>query len=174
MRKLERNEEMRRLTVIILLLNLLISTHVFANHETANETSHNLQTVITKAGSSPSIKGSPEYFTGNVRVDPLFTANESTHYSGAYVTFEPGARTAWHTHPTGQYLIITAGVGLVQEWGGPIREVRAGDVVWIPPGVKHWHGAAPTTAMTHIGLSGVFEGKSVTWLEKVSDDQYGK
>lgn len=127
---------------------------------------------IIRNGAQPSAKGQEEYFTGNVRIDPLFQENEFAPYSAAYVTFEPGARTAWHTHPTGQRLIVTYGVGWVQEWGGPIKEVRAGDIVWFPPGVKHWHGAAPTTAMTHIALTGVADGKGVEWLEKVSDQQY--
>lgn len=129
---------------------------------------------IIQSGSQPSSKGQEEYFTGNVRVDPLFQENEFAPYSVAYVTFEPEARTAWHTHPTGQRLIVTYGVGWVQEWGGPIKEVRAGDVVWFPPGVKHWHGATPTTAMTHIALTGVADGKGVEWLEKVTDEQYRK
>lgn len=127
---------------------------------------------VTRAGSQASAKGPAEYFTGNVRVDPLFAANESAPYSGAYVTFEPGARSNWHTHPTGQHLIVTHGVGRTQEWGGPIVEVRAGDHVWCPPGVKHWHGAAPTTAMTHIALTGTRDGKNVEWMERVSDEQY--
>ena len=127
---------------------------------------------VTSAGSQPSAKGPAEYFTGNVRVDPLFPANESAPYSGAYVTFEPGARSNWHTHPTGQHLIVTHGVGRTQEWSGPIVEVRAGDHVWCPPGVKHWHGASPTAAMTHIALSGTRDGKNVEWMERVSDDQY--
>ena len=129
---------------------------------------------ISRAGSQPSAKGPADYFTGNVRVDPLFPANESMPFSGAYVTFEPGARSAWHTHPTGQRLIVTAGVGLTQEWGGPIVEIRAGDVVLCPPGVKHWHGASHTSAMTHIALTGTVDGKNVDWLEKVTDEQYGR
>jgi 4-carboxymuconolactone decarboxylase len=128
---------------------------------------------VTRAGSQPSTKGPAEYFTGNVRVEPLFAANESAPYSGAIVTFEPGARSNWHTHPSGQRLIVTQGVGRTQEWGGPIVEVRAGDHIWCPPGVKHWHGASPTTAMTHITLSGTRDGKNVEWMEKVSDEQYG-
>jgi 4-carboxymuconolactone decarboxylase len=130
------------------------------------------KTSITRSGSHPSAKGPAEYFTGNVRVDPLFSENDSAPYSGAYVTFQPGARTAWHTHPTGQRLIVTDGVGWVQEWGGPIEEVRAGDVVWFPPGVKHWHGASHTTSMTHIALTGVLDGKNAEWMEKVTDEQY--
>jgi 4-carboxymuconolactone decarboxylase len=129
---------------------------------------------ISRAGSQPSAKGPADYFTGNVRVDPLFPAKESMPFSGAYVTFEPGARSAWHTHPAGQRLIVTAGVGLTQEWGGPIVEIRAGDVVLCPPGVKHWHGASHTSAMTHIALTGTVDGKNVDWLEKVTDEQYGR
>lgn len=129
---------------------------------------------ISRAGSQPSAKGPVENFTGNVRVDALFAPKESAPYSGAYVTFEPGARSAWHTHAAGQHLIVTQGVGLTQEWGGPVVEIRAGDVVWCPPGVKHWHGASPSTAMTHIALTGTVDGKNVEWMEKVSDEQYGK
>ncbi|NNU83234.1 cupin domain-containing protein [Geobacillus sp. BMUD] len=129
---------------------------------------------VIRNGAQPSTKGQEDYFTGYVRVDSLFQENEFAPYSAAYVTFEPGARTAWHIHPTGQRLIVTYGVGWVQEWGGPVREVRAGDVVWFPPGVKHWHGATPTTAMTHIALTGVANGKGVEWLEKVTDEQYHK
>ena len=129
---------------------------------------------VTRAGSQPSTKGPAEYFTGSVRVDPLFAATESAPYSGGYVTFEPAARSNWHTHPAGQRLIVTHGVGRTQEWGGPIVEVRAGDHVWCPPGAKHWHGASPTTAMTHIALTGNRDGKNVEWLEKVTDEQYGK
>src|SRR5205814_10521271 len=109
---------------------------------------------------------------GNVRVDPLFAAKDTAPYSGAYVTFEPCARSAWHTHPAGQHLIVTSGVGWTQELGGLTLEIRAGDVIWCPPGVKHWHGATPTTAMTHIALTGTVGGKNVEWLEKVSDEQY--
>jgi quercetin dioxygenase-like cupin family protein len=129
---------------------------------------------ITRSGSQPSSKGPAEYFTGSVRVDPLFQANAPSRSSGAYVTFEPGARAAWHTHPLGQTLIVTAGAGRVQRWGGPIEEIRPGDVVWIPAGVKHWHGAAPTTAMTHIALQEQLDGKVVEWMEKVSEEQYSK
>jgi quercetin dioxygenase-like cupin family protein len=129
---------------------------------------------ISRAGSQPSAKGLADYFTGNVRVDPLFPANESMPVSAGYVTFEPGARSAWHTHPAGQRLIVTAGVGLTQEWGGPIVEIRAGDVVLCPPGVKHWHGASPHSAMTHIAVTGNVDGKNVEWMEKVTDEQYGK
>lgn len=127
---------------------------------------------VKRNGSRPSNKGQSEYFTGAVRVDPLFSASEPGRTSGANVTFEPGSRTAWHTHPLGQVLIVTAGCGMAQRWGGPIEEIRPGDVVWIPPGEKHWHGAAATTAMTHIAIQEALSGKSVDWLEKVSDDQY--
>jgi 4-carboxymuconolactone decarboxylase len=129
--------------------------------------------VITRSGSQAPGKGPTEYFTGDVRVQPLFAAEEAAPYGGAYVTFQPGARSAWHTHPAGQRLIVTEGVGRTQQWGGPAEEIRAGDVVWCPPGVKHWHGASPTSAMTHIALTGVRDGQNVEWLEKVSDEQYG-
>ena len=127
---------------------------------------------ITRSGAQPSRNGSAEYFTGSVRIDPLFEASDPSHTSGGSVTFAPGARTAWHTHPLGQILIVTAGVGLVQRWGGPVEEIRQGDVVRIPAGLKHWHGASPNTAMTHIGIVEQFDGKTVDWLEEVSDAQY--
>ncbi|HEY7055854.1 MAG TPA: cupin domain-containing protein [Vicinamibacterales bacterium] len=127
---------------------------------------------ITRAGSQASTKGSSDYFTGTVRIDPLFQAPDPARALGAAVTFEPGARTAWHTHPLGQTLIVTAGSGRTQQWGGPVEEIRPGDVVWIPPGEKHWHGASPTTAMTHIAIQEQLDGKPVEWLEKVSDEQY--
>lgn len=127
---------------------------------------------ITRNGSEPSRKGQTEYFTGPVRIDPLFQAPDPARVSGASVTFEPGSRTAWHTHPLGQTLIITSGVGWVQREGGPIEEIRPGDVVWFPPGEKHWHGATATTAMTHIAIQEALNGKTVDWLEKVTDEQY--
>lgn len=127
---------------------------------------------VKRSGSQPSARGSAEYFTGNVRIDPLFEAPAPARVFCASVTFEPGARTAWHTHPLGQTLIVTAGCGRVQSWGGPIEEIRPGDVVWIAPGEKHWHGAAPTTAMTHIAIVERLDGKTADWLEKVSDEQY--
>lgn len=127
---------------------------------------------ITPAGTQPSAAGPAEYFTGRVRVDPVWPASETINASGAWVTFEPGARSAWHTHPAGQRLVVTAGVGLTQEWGKPVQVIRPGDVVWCPPGVKHWHGAAPTTAMTHLAVTGTVDGKNVEWMEKVSDEQY--
>jgi quercetin dioxygenase-like cupin family protein len=129
---------------------------------------------ITRNGSQPSRKAPAEYFTGTVRQDPLFEAPAPARVSGASVTFEPGSRNAWHTHPLGQTLIITSGLGWVQREGGPIEEVRPGDVVWFPPGEKHWHGATPTMAMTHIAIQESLNGKAVDWLEKVSDQQYRK
>jgi quercetin dioxygenase-like cupin family protein len=127
---------------------------------------------IKRSGSQPSGKGPAEYFTGTVRLDPLFEAPDPARAACASVTFEPGARTAWHTHPLGQTLIVTAGYGRAQRWGGPIEEIRPGDVVWFPPGEKHWHGAAPTTAMTHIAIQERLDGKAVDWMEHVSDEQY--
>jgi len=128
---------------------------------------------IQRAGSQPSMQGPADWFTGTVRIDPLFQAPEPARAGGATVTFEPGARTAWHTHPLGQTLIVTSGLGRVQRDGGPIEEIRPGDVVWFPPGEKHWHGASPTTAMTHIAIQESLDGKAVDWLEQVSDEQYG-
>jgi quercetin dioxygenase-like cupin family protein len=127
---------------------------------------------IKRNGSRPSGKGPAEYFTGSVRVDPLFQAPDPARVAGSSVTFEPGARTAWHTHPLGQTLIVTSGRGWVQREGGPVEEIGPGDVVWFPPGEKHWHGATPTTAMTHIAVQERLNGKVVDWLERVSDGQY--
>ena len=128
---------------------------------------------IKRGGSQPSRKGPAEYFTGTVRVDPLFQAPDPARVGGASVTFEPGARTAWHTHPLGQTLVVTSGCGRVQREGGPIEEIRPGDVIWFPPGERHWHGATPTTSMTHIAIQESLKGKNVDWMEKVSDQQYG-
>jgi quercetin dioxygenase-like cupin family protein len=127
---------------------------------------------VTRAGSQASAAGPAEFFTGRVRVDPVWPANAQISASGGLVTFEPGARSAWHTHPAGQRLVVMSGVGFTQEWGKAIQEIRAGDTVWCPPGVKHWHGAAPTTAMTHLAVTGTVDGKNVEWMEKVSDEQY--
>ena len=129
---------------------------------------------IKRTGSQPSMQGPADWFTGTVRIDPLFQAEDPARATGASVTFEPGARTAWHTHPLGQTLIVTAGCGRVQRKGGPIEEIRPGDVVWFPPGEKHWHGASPETAMTHIAVQEQRDGKAVDWLEHVSDGQYGR
>lgn len=132
-----------------------------------------MQTIqFARSGSRPLSQGPAEYFTGSVQVDMLFTVVEPSRASGARVTFEPGARTAWHTHPLGQTLIVTAGTGWVQQWGGPVEEMREGDVVRIPPGVKHWHGATGTARMTHIALQEQLDGKVVDWMEKVSEEQY--
>jgi quercetin dioxygenase-like cupin family protein len=128
---------------------------------------------IIRNGTRPSAKGPAEWFTGSVRIDPLFQAPVPARGFGASVTFEAGARTAWHTHPLGQTLIVTTGLGWAQRWGGPKQEIRPGDVVWFAPGEKHWHGAAATTAMTHIAIGEDLNGKSADWLEKVSDEQYG-
>ncbi|MBV8076048.1 MAG: cupin domain-containing protein [Planctomycetaceae bacterium] len=127
---------------------------------------------IKRSGSQPSTKGPEDYFTGTVRVDPLFKAPDPARVVGALVTFEPGARTAWHTHPLGQTLLVTSGCGWARRWGGPVEEIRPGDVIWFPPGEKHWHGATATTAMTHIAIQEQLDGKTVDWLEQVSDEQY--
>ena len=127
---------------------------------------------ITPGGSQPSAKGPGDWFTGVVRIDPLFAANAPARAAGNAVTFEPGARTAWHTHPLGQTLIVTFGRGWVQRDGGPVEEVRAGDVVWFEPGEKHWHGATTTTAMTHIAVQEALDGKAVEWMEQVTEEQY--
>lgn len=127
---------------------------------------------ISRVGTAPSAKGPADWFTGTVRVDPLFAAEDPGRATGASVTFEPGARTAWHTHPAGQTLIVTGGVGRVQREGGPIEEIRPGDVVWLLAGEKHWHGAAPDVAMTHIAIQEVVDGSAVTWKEHVTDGQY--
>jgi quercetin dioxygenase-like cupin family protein len=127
---------------------------------------------IHRRGSRPSTSGPIDWFSGTVRIDPLFQAPEPARAAGASVTFEPGARTAWHTHPLGQTLIVTSGCGRAQRWGGAIEEIRPGDVIWFAPGEKHWHGAAPTTAMTHFAIQEFQDGRTVDWLEKVSDDQY--
>lgn len=127
---------------------------------------------LSRAGSQASVAGPAEFFTGRVRVEPVWPANAQITASGAVVTFEPGARSAWHTHPAGQRLLVLSGVGFIQEAGQPVQEIRAGDSVWCPPGVKHWHGAAPGTAMSHLAVTGTVDGKNVEWMEKVSDEQY--
>jgi quercetin dioxygenase-like cupin family protein len=127
---------------------------------------------IQRAGAVPSGKGPADWFTGTVRIDPLFQPQAPARAAAASVTFEPGARTAWHTHPLGQTLVVTAGCGWAQHWGGPVEEIRPGDVIWFPPGEKHWHGATAITAMTHIAIQEQLDGKTVDWLEKVSDEQY--
>ena len=162
---------MKRLAATFASLSLL--TAALSGIVQAQAPAGDAQTLrITRAGSQPSAKGSADYFTGAVRVDPMFPATAPSRVSGGHVTFEPGARSAWHTHPVGQTLIITSGLGFVQQWGGPKQEVRAGDVVWFPPGIKHWHGASAATAMTHMAIQEVVDGKNVDWLEQVSDEQY--
>jgi len=128
---------------------------------------------IRRAGSQPSGRGPGEWFTGAVRIDPLFTAPGPARVAMALVTFEPGARTAWHTHPLGQTLIVTAGCGRAGREGGPVEEIRPGDVVWFPPGERHWHGAAPGTAMSHVAVQEALDGTTVEWMEAVSDAEYG-
>jgi quercetin dioxygenase-like cupin family protein len=155
-------------------VSLAIPAILRAQGAATSHQSHETKMEIKRVGSQPSIKGSADWFTGTVRIDPLFQANAPARTSGASVTFEPGARTAWHTHPLGQTLIVTAGSGRVQREDGPIEEIHPGDVVSFSPGEKHWHGAAPTTAMTHIAIQEALDGKVVDWMEKVSDDQYRK
>ncbi|MER8825186.1 cupin domain-containing protein [Mesorhizobium sp. M0938] len=149
--------------------SIVVAAAVFAMTVPAHA---NSEVVVTRVGSTPSAVGPAENFTGSVRVDSRFKGTDPARVGGAIVTFEPGARTAWHTHPLGQTLIVTAGVGRVQHWDGPVQEIRPGDTVWIPPGVKHWHGASPTVAMSHIAISESLNGNGVTWMEKVSDEQY--
>jgi quercetin dioxygenase-like cupin family protein len=155
---------------VLIISTLVLTTTAPFRHCFAKQRIHEME--ITRAGSQASAKGPTDYFTGTVRVDPLFAVHDPGRVSAASVTFEPGARTAWHTHPLGQTLIITSGVGWVQREGGPIEEVRPGDVVWFPPNLKHWHGATVTTAMTHIAIHETLNGKNVDWMEKVSDEQY--
>lgn len=149
---------------LVLPVTLLVDTGTAAAQPPAQ--------TITAATSAAPAAGPADYFTGQVRVQALSPASASINASSAYVTFEPGARSAWHTHPRGQYLIVTAGSGLTQEWGKRVQSLKEGDVVWCPPGVKHWHGAAAGSALTHIALTGALDGKSVQWMEKVSDEQY--
>jgi len=168
---------MKRITATLMSLLLLTSISASAAEMGTtmkkNDTRDNSQAItITRSGSQPSSKGPADRSTGTVQIDPLFNPPEPTRAVGASVTFEPGARTVWHTHPLGQTLIVTSGCGKVQKWGEAVEEIRPGDVVWIPPGVKHWHGAAPTTAMTHIAIQEKLDGSAVEWMEKVSDEQY--
>ena len=154
---------MKRLAALAVALSLLAPAGAYANPDDLR---------ITRAGSQPPGRGPAEYFTGSVRVDPLFPASAPSRMSGGLVTFEPGARSAWHTHPVGQVLIVTAGLGWVGREGGPVEEIRPGDVVWIPPGLRHWHGATATTGMSHIALQEHVDGRVAEWMEKVSDEQY--
>jgi len=159
--------------VIAAALSLTFAATAFAQAGPAAGTGAQ-EMAIARAGSQASSKGPAQNFTGSVRVDPLFAPHAPSTTSGAAVTFEPGARSAWHTHPAGQVLIVTAGAGRIQQWGGPVQEIRPGDVIWTPPGVKHWHGAAPATALTHIAIQESVGGRNVEWLDKVSDEQYGR
>jgi 4-carboxymuconolactone decarboxylase len=151
---------------------LMLSLFAGASAQTTPEDTTAQKMTITRSDTLTSSKGPEQYFTGNVSVESLFPVNPPSRTSGASVTFEPGARSAWHTHPLGQTLIVTAGTGWVQQWGGEKQEIRSGDVVWTPPGVKHWHGATATTAMTHIAINETLDGKNVEWMEKVTDDRY--
>jgi quercetin dioxygenase-like cupin family protein len=153
---------------------LAIPAILRAQADTPSTQRKELNMEIKRNGSQPSSKGPADWFTGTVRIDPLFQANAPARASGASVTFEPGARTAWHTHPLGQTLIVTTGCGRAQREGGPVEEIRPGDVISFAPNEKHWHGAAPATAMTHIAIQEVLDGKVVDWMEKVSDEQYRK
>jgi quercetin dioxygenase-like cupin family protein len=154
---------MKSLSATIVSATLCASTALAQSNQTIS---------VARSGSQPSSVGSSENFIGSVRVDSRFQARAPARIGGGIVTFEPGARTAWHTHPLGQTLIVTAGVGLVQQWGDPVQEIRPGDVVWIPPGVKHWHGASATVGMSHIAIAEALDGKAVEWMEQVSDAQY--
>jgi quercetin dioxygenase-like cupin family protein len=171
---------MKRIATTLILLFMVASSVTYGQVASQSTTSQappvqKSQTIkITRSGSQHTNKGSAEYFTGSVQVQPLFPAVDPSRTSGGKVTFEPGARSAWHTHPFGQILIVTEGTGWIQQWGGPIEEMREGDVIWIPSGVKHWHGATPNTAMTHIAIQEELNGKAVDWMEKVSDEQYRK
>jgi quercetin dioxygenase-like cupin family protein len=158
---------MRKLFLTCAALLSLVTMPVVGIAQTGNT-----QITITPTNSQKVITGVPDRFTGSVRVQSLFDAKEPARSSGGQVTFQPGARSAWHTHPLGQILIVTDGVGWVQQWGGPVQVIRKGDVVWIPAGVKHWHGATPTTTMTHIAFQEQLDGRVVDWLEKVTDEQY--
>ncbi|TFW08119.1 cupin domain-containing protein [Oxalobacteraceae bacterium OM1] len=171
---------MKLLTTAAVSLAVLASSVSYAaeptlsSPATSEPTQAGTSQVVIRAGSKPSSKGAAETFTGNVQINPLFPAGAPASFSGGAVTFEPGARSAWHTHPAGQLLIVTNGTGWTQQWGGAVVELHPGDVVWCPPGVKHWHGATPTSAMTHVALTGTVNGKNVAWLEKVTDEQYRK
>ena len=163
---------MKLIPTTLLSLCLLASAHTRAEETKAPSAPVLRGVEVTRNGSQPSAKGPADHFTGSVRIDPLFRAEGPSALAGGSVTFEPGARTAWHTHPRGQVLVVTAGSGWVQHWGGPAQEIKPGDVVRIPPGQKHWHGATATTALTHIALQEQVDGKTANWLEKVSDEQY--
>lgn len=161
---------MRSLAILTFIV-FFFGSVMYAGSEAAAEQSKNSQ-ILYKAGSQKSFKGPEDLFTGDVQVDILFPSNETAHYSGAYVTFQPGARTAWHLHPAGQHMIVTSGVGLTGTRDGHIIEIEAGDAVWCPPDIDHWHGATPDAPMTHLVITGLLDGQNVVWKEKVSDAQY--
>jgi len=170
---------MKLIAITIMLLLIFIANGAAqttpASGPSKTAPGQNSQTIkIARSDSLHPNKGSAQYFTGSVQVQELFPAYDPSRTSGGKVTFEPGARSAWHTHPLGQILIVTDGTGWIQQWGGPIEEIRKGDVIWIPAGVKHWHGATPTTAMTHIAIQEALNGKAVQWMERVTDEQYHK
>jgi 4-carboxymuconolactone decarboxylase len=157
--------------LMIMTLSMLFVSIVYAGSDKARKQGANSQ-VVYQAGSQKNFKGPEEFFTGDVQVDMLFPDNETVHYSGAYVTFQPGARTAWHLHPAGQHMIVTSGVGLTGTRDGKIVTFKTGDAVWCPPDIDHWHGATPDSPMTHLVITGILDGKNVIWKEKVTDDQY--
>jgi len=161
---------MRSLAILTIIVTFFGSV-MYAGSGAAAEQGKDSQ-ILYKAGSQKSFKGPEDLFTGDVQVDMLFPSNETAHYSGAYVTFQPGARTAWHLHPAGQHMIVTSGVGLTGTRDGNIVAIEAGDAVWCPPDIDHWHGATPDAPMTHLVLTGVLDGNNVVWKEKVTDDQY--
>ena len=164
---------MKVLTVALISFSLFASAASQAQTSAAKApTSSSIK--IARSDSLQSNRGSAQYFTGSVQVQQLFPAYDPSRTSGGRVTFEAGARSAWHTHPLGQILVVTEGIGWIQQWGGPIEEIRKGDVIWIPAGVKHWHGATPNTAMTHIAIQEELNGKAVEWMEKVTEEQYRK
>jgi 4-carboxymuconolactone decarboxylase len=165
-----RSKTMNKL-ILIMTLSMLFASVVYAGSQKAPERGANSQ-VIYRAGSQESFKGPADLFSGDVQIDMLFPSDETVHYSGAYVTFQPGARTAWHFHPAGQHMIVTSGVGLTGTRDGKIVTIKAGDTVWCPPDIDHWHGATPDSPMTHLVITGVLDGKNVIWKEKVTDDQY--
>jgi quercetin dioxygenase-like cupin family protein len=171
---------MKLLTAVAASVPVLASASAHADEAASSRTatrpavsSEHQSMTITRNGSQPSKKGAAQYFTGSVRIDPLFQPKEPPRAAAAYVTFEPGARSAWHTHPLGQILIVTAGTGWVQQEGGAKQQIKPGDVIWTPPGVRHWHGATASNGMTHIAITEQLDGKNVDWMEKVSDEQYG-
>jgi quercetin dioxygenase-like cupin family protein len=151
---------------------VLACTALFSGMVAAQPAASSPPQEITRAGAQASTEGPAEFFSGRARIDPVWPVTATINASGGLVTFEPGSRSAWHTHPAGQRLVVTSGVGLTQEWGKPVQVIRPGDVVWCPPGVKHWHGAGAKTAMTHLAVTGTVNGQNVTWMEKVSDEQY--